>query len=339
MQTHGRAAGQAGVLQPVGHVQLIQSVAALVNHRVQVAGHVVLVVVGGNAHVALVELGGEGVLALAQHAVPLVDAHQLHYSGREHLLGLNGPGAFQEIAGDLRTPLADLLHQRLDHCLQLVEEGVALGHGQALLVLVQPHVVGGLIGIEVGGGAAAVGHDLLQIGGKQREVAGGLGLLPGVHRGGGQLHEGGVFLGGNLAGLVVHPLQLGHLGGLLLGALLAAGLLQQSGQSRVGDQAVFDAAQHLQRLAPAGIALAGGHGLGVEVDHIQRKLKGVQLLLQVPQGLHGFGHHKNGHSFVGKNRPRPARLAAAPERRGFFCYYTGWRSKIQTFREKPDAPG
>ena len=263
-------------------------------------------VVGGDAHVALVELGGEGVLALAQHAVALVNAHQLHHSRREHLLGLNGPGALQEIAGDLRAPLADLLHQRLDHRLQLVEEGVALCHGQALLVLVQPHVVGGLIGIEVGGGAAAVGHDLLQIGGEQREVAGGLGLLPGVHRGGGKLHEGGVFLGGDLAGFVVHPLQLGHLGGLLLGVLLIAGLFQQSGQGRVGDQAVFDAAQHLQCLAAAGIALAGGHGLGVEVDHIQRELKGVQLLLQVPQGLHGLGHHKNGHSFVGKlARARP----------------------------------
>ena len=51
------------------NVRLIQGMAALVRHAVQVGEHILRHIMGGNAHIAVPEAGGKGVFRFAQYAV------------------------------------------------------------------------------------------------------------------------------------------------------------------------------------------------------------------------------------------------------------------------------
>ena len=60
MDAHGYTAGEVGEIIAVLRTQLIQGMAALVDHGIHGVGQILLVVVGGDAHILIIEIGGVG---------------------------------------------------------------------------------------------------------------------------------------------------------------------------------------------------------------------------------------------------------------------------------------
>ena len=263
---------------------------ALVGHTVEVGEHVPGHIVGGDAHIPTPEFGGEGVLALGQQTVLRLEAPQLHDFFRDLLLGVQRPVLVEKIGADGGAVVPDGRQQRHNGGPQRGEEFVALGDGQATLVPVQPDLVGVAVGGKVPGLGPAGRHDLFQIGRKQRKIVGALGFRP--HRDAllHQLGEGRVLGGGNFRDLVVLPLQLPHLGGLLVVLGVGCRLPQQRGGVLVHQQIKTGPAQHLAGLRPAVGAPLRGHRLGVKVHHVQRIPVGIQLLFQRPQAHNRVFH-------------------------------------------------
>lgn len=71
-------------------MELIEGVAALVDHGIQGGGHLIGEIVGGDADVVTGEVDGEGVLRLADDAVVSVDVHDIHDEVGELALDRHG---------------------------------------------------------------------------------------------------------------------------------------------------------------------------------------------------------------------------------------------------------
>ena len=210
---HGHAASQAGPGQLPAHMQLVQGVAALVDHGIQGRGHQVLLIVGGDAHIVPGEIDGEGVLRLADDAVVSVNVHHVHDEVGK--LPLDGHRE-APVQGGVVHPVRMGLHL-VDEGHQLLpqggEEGVAGFPGQAPLKPVQLGVIGVLVRLHVFRQAAAAVEHLLQIRLKQCEVAALRGLVPHGVGLGGQLLIGNKFLLRHPVGHFIVPPQLRYLPG------------------------------------------------------------------------------------------------------------------------------
>lgn len=90
MDAHGDAVSKAGASQLPAGVELIEGVAALVDHGIQGGGHLIGEIVGGDADVVTGEVDGEGVLRLADDAVVSVDVHDIHDEVGELALDRHG---------------------------------------------------------------------------------------------------------------------------------------------------------------------------------------------------------------------------------------------------------
>lgn len=97
VESHGSPISQAGKLQILPDAQLIQGMPALVDHAVHAGGHVVLLVMGGNAHVPAVEAIGEGMLRFSDNAAVRVQAHESHQPLGKASLILQGIMQVKEI--------------------------------------------------------------------------------------------------------------------------------------------------------------------------------------------------------------------------------------------------
>ena len=292
MDAHGGAAGDGSVVVGGINVQLVQGMAALVGHAVQVTEHIAGHVMGGDAHIAAPELGGKGMFALGQVAVGRVQTPQLHDLLADLALGVDGPILVQEVGADGGAVVADVGQQRHDGLPQGGEEFIALGDGQAVLVLIQQHLVRVAVGGKVVGLGAAGSHDLLQIRCKYAEIVGALGLDPGGDALLGQLGKGGVLVSRDLGDLVVGTLQFPYLGALLLGLGILGCLAQQSGGVVVDQQVEVGAAQHLAGFGAAIGAALGGDGFSVKIHHVQGVAVGKALLLQRTKADNAFFHSK-----------------------------------------------
>ena len=230
--------------------------------------------------------------ALGQVAVGRVQAPQLHDLLADLALGVDGPILVQEVGADGGAVVADVGQQRHDGLPQGGEEFIALGDGQAVLVLIQQHLVRVAVGGKVAGLGAAGSHDLLQIWCKYAEIVGALGLDPGGDALLGQLGKGGVLVSRDLGDLVVGTLQFPYLGALLLGLGILGCLAQQSGGVVVDQQVEVGAAQHLAGFGAAIGAALGGDGFSVKIHHVQGVAVGKALLLQRTKADNAFFHSK-----------------------------------------------
>ena len=290
VQAHGGAAGQHREIQRRVAARVIQGVAALMGHAVQVAHHVPGHIVGGDAHIPPPEPAGEGVLALGQHHVGGVQAPQLHDVGAQRPLGVHGPVLLQKIRAHRAPPFLNLRQQRHDGLSQRGKKFIAPGDGQPPLIPVQPDLIGISVRVDAGGLTAAGRHDFFQIRRKGGEVVAPLGLGP--RRDGllGQAGEGGVLLGGDVADFIVLTLQFPHLGGLLSVLRLLGGQRQQGGGVIVDEQVESGAAEHLRRRGAAVGAVGGGGGGLVKFHDAEGILIGIQLFFQSAQCGDGVFH-------------------------------------------------
>ena len=268
VDAHGDAGTQIAAGQLPAGVQLVQGVAALVDHGEQGGGHHVGVVVGGDAHVVPGEVDGEGVLRLADGAVVPVDAHDIHDEFGE--LPLDGDGEIGVercvvhpvgVGGDAM----DQGHQLLP---QSGEKFVAGGNGQAPLIVVQHRLVGSLVRLPVQGEALQGVEHLLQIRLEQGEIIGLFGGLPHIVSLDRQTLIGHELLLRDAAGTVVAAPVLLH---------LAAGdgvqLLPRSHQGlqhlyrlRCSGELIVDTAQLRRCVAPDGGSALGRHGDAIVVQ-------------------------------------------------------------------------
>ena len=297
MQAHGGAGIQPGELQFVCRAQLVQGVAALVNHAVHAGKQIVLIVVRGDAHIPLVEAGGEGMLRLSDGAAAAIDAHHGHQPVGQLPLDMHREALLQEVRAG-----GGLFRHRQDDGRQPLakgrEEGIQRRHGRALLEIVQHHVVGGLFVILVGGEAAAVVDELLQVGGEEGVVVGLLGLVPDGGGFGLQLLVGSVLLQGNAGHVLVFLLEQLCLPGNDVCDLVAAvqdGLADFGGLV-VDQQLVSDAGQIPHRAAPALVGIGGGGGIAIRVQYAHGMVVGVSgglIFVQLGNGL--FERHMKSH--------------------------------------------
>ena len=292
VQAHGGTAGQHREIQRRVAARVIQGMAALVGHAVQVAHHVRGLIMGGDAHIPPPEPAGEGVFALGQRHVGGVKPPQLHDFGAQGPLGVHGPVLPEKIRAHRTAPLLNVRQQRHNGFAQCGEKGIAPGDGQPPLVPVQPDLIGVPVRVDAGGLTAARRHDFFQIRRKGGEVVALLGLGP--RRDGllGQAGEGGVLLGGNVADFIVLTLEFPHLGFFLSVLRLLGGQRQQGGGVIVDEQVKFRAAQHLRRHGAAIGAVGGGGGGLVKFHDAEGILIGIQLFFQSAQGGDGVFHKK-----------------------------------------------
>ena len=297
VQAHGGAGVQARELQFIPCPQLVQGMAALVDHAVHAGEQIVLIVVGGDAHIPLVEAGGEGMLRLGDGAAAAVDAHHGHQPVGQLPLDVYREAMLQEVRAG-----GGLFRHRQDHGGQPLpqggEEEIQRRHGRALLVAVQHHVVGGLLVVLVGGEAAVVVDELLQVGGEEGVVIGFLGLVP---DGGGlrlQLLVGGELLQGDTGHVLVILLeQLGLPGHDVRDqvAALQDGLVDFGGLV-IHQQLVGDAGQIPHGPAPALVGIGGGGSVAVGVQDAHGVVVGAGgglIFIQLGNGL--FEGHVKSH--------------------------------------------
>ena len=201
VQAHGHTALQKGVI--VGRVaaQLIQGMAALVDHRVHGVSNPIGVIMSGQTHILGVKTGGEGMLCFRNAAVSGVDAQGLHQTIGKSALRLHLEVSPQEGIIQL-LGLAD----GLDHRHQLLPQGgkklIQRGHGQALFVLIQQRVIGLNVRIIIARKLAVELHDLFQHRRKRSKIIIGLGLLPHAVRFVQQQLIGNVLILGDATGLL-----------------------------------------------------------------------------------------------------------------------------------------
>ena len=136
------AAVQDGAVIAGVDVLLVHGVAALVQHRVDVADDVVLVDVRGDVGVRTADRVGEGVLGLGERECARPQPLQLkQVAGKLHLrIVVERP--LDAGAARLPAPLADGGNHRHDALLYLREERVIEGAGRPTLKVVQQRVVG-----------------------------------------------------------------------------------------------------------------------------------------------------------------------------------------------------
>ena len=131
------------------------------NDRVHGAGHVVLIIVGGDAHVLIVELQSEGVLRLPNGAVSPVQSQHIHEVVGKPPLTLHRVMAVEEtVVGLLPVP------DRMDHRHQPLpdngKEAVQIDGVYPPLVLVEQCVVGSFIWVIIAGESPVNVHQLFQ---------------------------------------------------------------------------------------------------------------------------------------------------------------------------------
>ena len=216
MDAHGHTARQAVVVIGWVYAQLVQGVAALVDHGIHGVRQVVLLVVGGDAHILAGKVQGEGVLGLADGAVGAVQTQHLHQVIGKLPLLLHREGAVQKAVVDL-GPAGDLPDDGHQPLPQNAEKPVQLFHGHAPLVFVEQCVIGRLGAVKIAGKFLLEGHQTLQHRAEQGKVRGLLGPVPHVAGLVGQLGIFHIFLGGDAGKLVIAPAQKLHLAGLLRG--------------------------------------------------------------------------------------------------------------------------
>ena len=290
MDGHAGAAAQGGVLDVVPDVQLIEGMAALVDDGVHAGGESLLMVVGGDAHVVLGEVGGEGMLRFPDGTVVPIDGHDLHEPVGEPALLLDGKALIEESVVHHGALGRHGLDQGQKLLAQQAEEPVQGGHGQALFILIQQHVVGGPVRVPVAGKLPGIGQQLLQMGGEEGVIVGELGLAPGVP---------GVVLGHLIGHILLHGDLLGplHLLPELLG--LPAGdvvhlfpvgkdIADHLLQLRAGGELIHflgeDGIGHAQMFAAA----PGHDGFGIVAQHAEGMAVGVhlgQMFLELADGL------------------------------------------------------
>ena len=152
---------------------------------------------------------------------------------------------------------------------QRLKIGVQYRHGRALLIVVQQGVIGrGKAGL-IPGKAAVVRHQLFQIGGKGREVAFLLGLVPNGVRLGAQACIVHVFVHGNTGGILIGVPEHLHPAaerGVHVPAVFPQGL-QQFLRSGIDQELVACFPQHAHGFAPGGRGRGRRAGRAVQGEH------------------------------------------------------------------------
>ena len=231
------------------------------------------------------QAGGEGMLRGGQaHVVP-VQPQQVHQPVGQTLLFHRAEAAPEH--GVVRQGLFPHPLQQRDHPpTHRVEEGVAEGPVQALLVAVQPIVVGVLLRRAIAGDPHRRVKAFAQTGGKGGEVAAHLGLAPHGVGLDPQLAVGDVFRLGDvpqpvrlLAEEVRHPpLPLRQL------RPICVQLLQQPGRLRPGVDPIQRLAEHGHGAGTVAGCAPGRRGGPVVEQQAQGVVIGRQGLLQRVQG-------------------------------------------------------
>ena len=302
VDAHGHTAGQAGEIVAVVGAQLIQGMAALVDHGEHAGHQIILVIVGGDADILVVEIGGVGMLRFRNTAVAPVDGQHLHEVIGEFPLDLDGIELIQEAVIDLPRRL-DLLHQGYDGFPELGKEGIQSGGIQSLLVFVQQGIVGCHFRMVVTGELYVIGHDLLQIGCEGREIVLIFGLFPNILGIVQQNSIGHVFLRGDLVHLVIALAQNLHLPLAHGGQFLRVGLQegQQLSVFRVGGQVIGDPGQDAHGSSPALPAILGGGGTGIVVQNTHHMAVGrhgfLEFIQRFQRLFYGFVFHSGSRSF------------------------------------------
>ena len=300
------AAVQHGVVVGRVDVLLVHGVAALVQHRVDVADDVVLVDVRGDVGVAAADGVGEGVLGLGQGErvhVQALDHHEL--AGERHL------GVVVEMpldAGAARLP-ALLLHgghERHHAVLHLREKLVVEGLGGAALVFVEQGLVGVLVGLAQQRHLAAGGHEAVEVGLEGLPVVGVLGAHPRLLGLAGEAREAGRHLGrdvdlvGAVAGQHAH---LGRTGRIELARRGGCGeALEQLAGGDAADELVRLLLERGQRLGACGACAGRVAGLAREHDRGRRVAVGKQVRLQLVERNKVFSNGHRG-SFSRESTP------------------------------------
>ena len=281
VHAHGHTAGQAGVLQVIPDAQLIQGMAALVENGVHRGGHIVQVVVGGDADILVVELQRKGVFGLTQAAVAPVQTHDLHEIVRKRLLLLDRIFQMQEAVIDLGL-LADGPDEGHQTLAQGVKEHVQLLGVHAPLILVQQGIIGRFFRIIIARELPVILHQLLQDGAEGGKVVFFLGLVPDITGAVGQLAVCHILLGGDAGELPAAAAQLLHLAAVEGVQRLPPGIefLHQCKGLGGGHQLLQFTGQNAQSHTPALGRVLGGHGHSVQIQAVGGAVVGVQLLLQ-----------------------------------------------------------
>ena len=305
VDAHADAAGQAGILQVIPDAQLVQRMATLVEDGVHRRGHVVQVVMGGDADILVVELQREGMLGLAKAAVAAVDAHELHDVVGKGLLLLHRIFQMQEAVID-RGLLADGPDKRHDAIPQRLKEGVQLPGVHPALILVQQGVVGSLGCIVVARKFPVVIHKLLQNGAERSKIIVFLGLVPDIAGAVGQLGVGHILVrrdAGQFPALAAQQLHLALVEGIERAGRRSQ-FIQQALRLRVGQQLLVLSGQDAESHAPALGGILRGHRHGVQIEGVLRAGIGVEFLLQCVKAGQSFRlFHRASpffHSSVGK---------------------------------------
>ena len=180
VNAHGDAAVQDGVGQLIGAARVIEGVAPLVDHAVHGVGEIVLVIMRGNALVQVgAQRGGKGVLCGGEAHAVRIEAHQLHQLMGKPLLRRRREMPPENAA--VRLGHGPHLVKEGDNVLpEGVEEAVAALHGDALLIAVEPVIVGQLLRRAPGGDFFVVVKNLREQRLKELPVAGLLGREPDV---------------------------------------------------------------------------------------------------------------------------------------------------------------
>ncbi len=284
MHAHRGAALEGGVVELGVHAGLVEGVPSLMEHRVEVREYIVLVDMGGDHRIVRGDAIRVGVLGLREHHYIRIEPLEVHEVAGEGPLALCLEAPLDDPAGELRT-LGDLLEERHDGLLHFAEEVVVEGAACALLIVVEPHIVGVLARILAVRDMAHRIDDTVEIGLEACPVIRCLGLVPDGTGLGQKAREGCLLLGRDIHEAGALAAQDPDLG--TLGAGEHRGLALEALEELAG---VLGAEQLLVLLVEDGLGLApvmGGlhrvdrgaeaahHRLGVAVG-IEVHLKRVQ---------------------------------------------------------------
>ena len=238
MHARGGAATKRRVVVGGVNVELVQVVAALVQHGEHVGRDVVRVHVRSGDGVVDAQGVREGVLRRREPVGVQVDALQDGDVAREHPLAALVEAAVN--AGAAGLALGAHVHEERYHAvLDHGEEAVVELAAGALLVLVQPDVVGVGRGVLLVGELPHDGDDAVQVGLEGVPVVVELGAAPDGVRLVGEAREGGPVLAGDVDQAVAVAFQDAHLrpgGGVQ--TVGAAGEALQRGADAAGAQEV-----------------------------------------------------------------------------------------------------
>ena len=169
MDAHGSPAVQAGVVEAVVSVHLIEGMAALMQHGIDRGQHRVFMIMRGNAQIPVVKTAGKGMLGCAEDTAFGVEPFQLHQGMGKLLLPVS---RIVEKRKRLMRPLhlADFFDQRDDPLPDRCEEFIAGRHGQAFFKTVEEDIVRLFFRIPKFRHAAVCGNELLQIRGEEGKI-------------------------------------------------------------------------------------------------------------------------------------------------------------------------